>query len=83
MNIILNGRKITIRFNKYNNLNIELNYYSGFISKDLNIDVYRGPQIAAEKVNSLLIDKNSRILDVGAGTHSYFFLYFFNMISPI
>ncbi len=34
----------------------------------MNIDVYKGPYIVAEKLNSMLKDKNSRVLDVGAGT---------------
>ncbi len=39
-----------------------------FNKKDLDITTYRGPKLAANFCEILIIDKNAKILDVGAGT---------------
>ncbi|CAF0927183.1 unnamed protein product [Brachionus calyciflorus] len=44
------------------------NEWADTYDKDLDSSVYRGPQIAADVCNVFVIDKKSRIIDVGAGT---------------
>lgn len=47
-----------------------VSYYNNWDSydKDLNIECYRGPKIAADFCDILVADKNAKIIDIGAGT---------------